>query len=183
MAQNSTNSSAYEFIVSELKNNRTASYAEIQEKAQKKGLQIYPVVFGNAQRVLGIVKKKAKQAAAMPAKRGRPKGAVAGGSKSAEIRELLASGLGATAIAKKVGCSVNLVYVVKRKAEGGEGGRSRASAPKSAKVTEAAPARGNATGSSSDLEKLLEGVRAIEAERDALREALTSMRDALARLV
>lgn len=47
---------AMEFIVESLKQNRSASYKEIAEAASKKKLEIYPIMFGRAQTLLGIVK-------------------------------------------------------------------------------------------------------------------------------
>ena len=68
MADNQPNP-AMEFIVDSLKQNRAASYKEIAEAAGKKKLKIYPIMYGRAQALLGIVKaaprgqgKAAKQA-------------------------------------------------------------------------------------------------------------------------
>ncbi|MBZ0154185.1 MAG: hypothetical protein K8J09_21885 [Planctomycetes bacterium] len=49
-------SSAMEFIVESLKSNRDAKYADIQAAAAKKKLKIYPIMFGRAQTLVGIVK-------------------------------------------------------------------------------------------------------------------------------
>lgn len=48
-----------------------------------------------------------------PAKRGRGRPANAASSKSAKVRELLATGMSPNDIAEKVGCTVGLVYNVK----------------------------------------------------------------------
>lgn len=45
-----------EFIVESLKSNRDAKYADIQAAAAKKKLKIYPIMFGRAQTLVGIVK-------------------------------------------------------------------------------------------------------------------------------
>lgn len=78
MAAKKTNP-AMDFIIAALKSNRNAKYAEIAEAAAKKKLKIYPIMFGRAQALLGIVKsaprgqgKAARQSAAAsaPARRG-----------------------------------------------------------------------------------------------------------------
>lgn len=75
MADNQPNP-AMEFIVDSLKQNRAASYKEIAEAAGKKKLKIYPIMYGRAQALLGIVKAaprgqgkaaKAKKQASQPA--------------------------------------------------------------------------------------------------------------------
>jgi hypothetical protein len=66
-------SAAMEFIVDSLKRNRGAAYKDIKANADKKRLKVYPIMFGRAQALLGIVKSaprgqgkfaKAKAAAA-----------------------------------------------------------------------------------------------------------------------
>ena len=47
---------AMDFIVASLKSNRSAKYADIAAAAAKKKLKIYPIMFGRAQALLGIVK-------------------------------------------------------------------------------------------------------------------------------
>jgi hypothetical protein len=73
------NNPAMEFIVDSLKSNRGAAYKDIKEAADKKKLKIYPIMFGRAQALLGIVKqaarghgKMAKAKAAKAAKAARP---------------------------------------------------------------------------------------------------------------
>lgn len=71
---------AMDFIVSSLKSNRNAKYADIAAAAAKKRMKIYPIMFGRAQALLGIVKSsprgqgkaaRARQKTASPAvKRG-----------------------------------------------------------------------------------------------------------------
>jgi len=112
-----------EFLVSSLKANRKASYADLKAKADEKKLKLFPIMFGRAQALLGIVKsakrgtgkfaraRAAKAGGASPAKRGRPLGG--GASKSGQVRALLSSGMSAADIAKKVGCTVGLVYNIK----------------------------------------------------------------------
>jgi hypothetical protein len=79
------NPAAMDHIVASLKKNKNASYADIKTAADRKGLTIFPVMFGRAKLLLGYVKaaprgtgrwaqaRAAKAAAAempLPAKRG-----------------------------------------------------------------------------------------------------------------
>jgi hypothetical protein len=68
-------SPAMEFIVEQLKKNRKISYAEVKEEAEAKKIKVFPIMFGRAQALLGIVKMsprgqgkaaRAKAAAASP---------------------------------------------------------------------------------------------------------------------
>lgn len=68
--------SAMDFIVEHLRKNKKASYAEVREAAEAKKFTIYPIMYGRAQTIVGIVKAKprgqgkvakAKAAAAAPA--------------------------------------------------------------------------------------------------------------------
>ena len=75
---------AMEFIVDSLNSNRSAAYKDIAEAAAKKKLKIYPIMFGRAQALLGIVKaaprgqgKAAKAAKAKAAKTAAPAAAAA----------------------------------------------------------------------------------------------------------
>lgn len=75
---------AMEFIVDSLKSDRSAAYKDIAEAAAKKKLKIYPIMFGRAQALLGIVKaaprgqgKAAKAAKAKAAKAAAPAAAAA----------------------------------------------------------------------------------------------------------
>ena len=52
------------------KRNAKASYGDIKEKADKKGLTIYPIMYGRAQAQLGIVKPGAGKKKKAAAKRG-----------------------------------------------------------------------------------------------------------------
>jgi hypothetical protein len=47
---------AMDFIVDSLKGNRGAKYSDIAEAATKKKLKVFPIMFGRAQALLGIVK-------------------------------------------------------------------------------------------------------------------------------
>jgi hypothetical protein len=107
-----------EFLVEALKKDRKAVYADLKAKADEKRLKVFPIMFGRAQALLGIVKsakrgqgKVAKAKAAKGA--GKPGRPVSTTSKSARVRELLGTGMSAADIAKKVGATVGLVYNVK----------------------------------------------------------------------
>lgn len=82
-------------------------------------------------------------------------------SKSGKIRSLLSSGLTAAQIAKKVGCTVALVYNIKSKGVGG--GTAKA------KPGRKAAARSIAGG---DLGAILTAVKNAETERLQMRAAL-----------
>lgn len=47
---------AMEFILDSLKSNRQAKYADVAQAAAKKKLKIWPIMWGRAQALLGIVK-------------------------------------------------------------------------------------------------------------------------------
>jgi hypothetical protein len=47
---------AMEFIVDALKSDRNAQYKDIAEAAGKKKMKVFPIMFGRAQALLGIVK-------------------------------------------------------------------------------------------------------------------------------
>lgn len=67
---------AMEFIVESLKSNRNVAYKDLKEAADKKKLKIFPIMFGRAQAMLGIVKLsprgQGKMARAKAAKAGTP---------------------------------------------------------------------------------------------------------------
>lgn len=48
----------YDFLYEALKSNKNAVYAEVAAAAAKKGLTVYPIMWGRAQAALGIVKSK-----------------------------------------------------------------------------------------------------------------------------
>tara|TARA_B100001115_G_scaffold130567_1_gene98422 strand:+ start:315 stop:716 length:402 start_codon:yes stop_codon:yes gene_type:complete len=50
----------FEFIVAALKKNPKATYKDITTAAAKKKLKLFPVMFGRAQAMLGIVKQAAR---------------------------------------------------------------------------------------------------------------------------
>jgi hypothetical protein len=51
-------SPAMDFIVDYLKKNKKASYADVKAAASSKKLDIYPIMFGRAQALLGYVKRR-----------------------------------------------------------------------------------------------------------------------------
>lgn len=75
----------FEFIIASLKKNKKATYKEIAAAAAKKKLKVFPIMFGRAQTVLGIVKQakrgegkaaRKKAAAKRAANTGRSRSAV-----------------------------------------------------------------------------------------------------------
>jgi hypothetical protein len=68
------NTEGLAFIVETLKHRKAATYAEIKEAADKKGLTVWPIMFGRAKALLGYVKV---------AKRGTGKFARASAAKAA----------------------------------------------------------------------------------------------------
>ena len=118
MATQKEQSPAMAFLVDQLTKNKKASYADLKAKADEKKLKLFPIMFGRAQAMLGIVKSAkrgtgrfAKASAA--AKAGKAGSGAAESSKSDRVRALLATGMSAADIAKKVGCSAPLVYIIK----------------------------------------------------------------------
>lgn len=55
MAAKKSSSDAMEFILSRLRKNPNAEYRAIQEEAAKKGFKIYPIMYGRAKSLLGLV--------------------------------------------------------------------------------------------------------------------------------
>lgn len=160
-----------EFLVSSLKSNRQAQYAELKAKADEKKLRVFPIMFGRAQALLGIVRSakrgKGKAAKAAAAKRDRAAG---GSSKSDQVRALLATGMAPAEIAKKVGCSTPLVYTIKSSMKSGGGGASRG------------PGRPRKAASSNfdGLSGILDAVKNNERERTQLRSALERIQAVIA---
>lgn len=70
---------AMDFIVESLKSNKGVSYGEIKAAADKKKLAVYPIMFGRAQALLGIV-KQAKRGQGKMAKAKAKAAAVASGA-------------------------------------------------------------------------------------------------------
>jgi hypothetical protein len=180
------NTEGLAFIVEALKHHKTATYGEIKEAAAKKGLTIWPVMFGRAQLLLGHVKgakrgtgkyAKATVAKAAGSPRGRQPDA---SSKSGQIRELLQSGMAPMEIVKKIGCTPGLVYNVKSRLSGNaeKTGKPIPTPP----VGQSAPAKRGpgrprkdpvpTTSSPSGLDAFISVMRNSEAQRDRYRGAL-----------
>ena len=175
MAAKKAQSPAMAFLVAALKTNKKAAYADIKAKADKKKLKLYPVMFGRAQAMLGIVKsakrgtgKTAKAGAAKttkrPGKRGRHSDPT---SKSGKVRALLKSGMTTAQIAKKAGCTIALVYNIKSKAGGAAKGSKSAKKRGSGR-----PPKAKGTGSMDALGGILAAVKDGEKERVRMRAAL-----------
>jgi hypothetical protein len=79
-----------EFLVSSLKANRKASYADLKAKADEKKLKVFPIMFGRAQALLGIVKSArrgtGRHARATAAKAAGASGTGRRGPQPSEIR-------------------------------------------------------------------------------------------------
>ena len=160
------------FLVDALKKNRKASYADLKAKADEKKLKLFPIMFGKAQVMLGIVKaakrgtgKFAKASAA--AKAGKAGSRATGSSKSDQVRALLATGMSAADIAKKVGCSLPLVYITK------------SSMSKAGKRGPGRPRKVSTSGMDG-LEGIVAAVKNTERERTQLRGALEKIQAVLA---
>jgi len=165
-----------EFLVESLKKDKTAAYADLKAKADAKKLTIFPVMYGRAKAMLGLVKvakygtgkfarANAATAAKGTAKRGQPAN---GSSKSGQVRELLKTGMSAADIAKKVGCTTGLVYVVKSSS----GLASKRGPGRPRKVT--------ASSSLNGLDGILAAVKNSERERTQMRTALERIQAVLA---
>ena len=174
-----------EFLLDQIKKNPKAAYADIKAKADEKKLKLYPIMFGRAQLLLGIVKRGAGKTKAAKAKaadrtahvsaspgRGRQPDA---NSKSGKIRELLKSGMAPMDIAKRVKCTPALVYNVKARMGGGSGGsaparRGPGRPPKSASSSD---------GSLDSIAGILDVVKNADRERAQLRTALEKIQAVL----
>ena len=62
-----------ELIVAALRRNKNATYADIKASADKKGVSVYPIMFGRAKALLGLVKvaKRGQGKAAREARQAR----------------------------------------------------------------------------------------------------------------
>ncbi len=179
MASSKPQSPAMGFLVSALKANPKAVYADLKAKADEKKLKVFPIMYGRAQAMLGIVKSakrgtgKAAKATAAKA-RAKPaakaSSAAKGGSKSDRIRELLKTDMSPAAIAKKVGATPALVYTIRSKAGKGGGAKRGPGRPRKT----AAPA------SFDGLAGLVATVRGAEQERVKMRAALEKIQAVLA---
>src|ERR1041384_3459046 len=195
MAAEKASSPAMEFLVASLKKVKAASYADLKAKADQKKLTVFPIMYGRAKSLLGLVKtakygtgkfaranaakaEDAESSSKQPSrKRGRP---VEANSKSAQIRELLGSGMSPDEIAKKVGATRGLVYAVRSKSD-----RPTRRRPSHVQVTgaESRSARGlprpsdparktTAVGGLSALGDIVAAVENSERERNQMRTAL-----------
>ncbi|MEO6595608.1 MAG: hypothetical protein ABIP94_12720, partial [Planctomycetota bacterium] len=156
-------------VVSALKKNTKAAHADIKAEADAKKLTLYPIMFGRAQALLGIVKsakrgtgKTARASAAASA--GRPADS---SSKSGQVRALLSTGMSAAEIAKKVGCTVGLVYNVKSTSGG---------------VAKRGPGRPrkNAAPTLDGIDGILAAVKNSEQQRSRMRAALERIQAVIA---
>ncbi|HLQ37341.1 MAG TPA: hypothetical protein VK348_06055, partial [Planctomycetota bacterium] len=56
MAAKKKNTEGMAFLIKALKKNRTATYSTVKAAAEKKGLTVWPIMFGRAQLLLGYVR-------------------------------------------------------------------------------------------------------------------------------
>jgi hypothetical protein len=173
-------SPAMDLLVSALKSNPKATYADLKAKADAKSLKLYPIMFGRAQALLGIVKSakrgSGKAAKATAAKKARAAGTGGGrkddpSSKSGRIRALLSTGMSASEIAKKVGATTGLVYVVKS---------NMGTSKPAGKHGPGRPRKVAASTAVEGLDGILAAVKNSERERTELRAALEKIRGVIA---
>lgn len=165
----------FDYLVAALKANKDAAYADLKANAEKKGLTVYPIMFGRAKAMLGLVKAKSRGQAKTPkeaaraagGKRGRPQD---GSSKSGRIRELLKTGMSAADIAAKVGSTVGLVYNVKSSSAKGS-----SPARAAARRGPGRPRKGGASGNA-PIDSVVEALRENDRERARLSRALEQIR-------
>jgi hypothetical protein len=180
------NTEGFAFLVEALEKNKDAVYADVKAAAEKKGLVVHPIMFGRAKLKLGYVKagqgagKAAKASAAKKGTRGRP---VDGTSRSGQVRALLSSGMSPAEIAKKVGCTVGLVYNIKSTSGGAKVKRGPGRPPVGAA---AGPRRGpgrprNAPVAGLDgLGDIVAAVRASQQDLGRYRGALEKIQSVIA---
>lgn len=58
---------AFDFVVQQIRKNPAVTYRDVAARAEKAGHRVYPIVYGNAKRVLGMA-RKATIASATPSK-------------------------------------------------------------------------------------------------------------------
>ena len=177
----------FAFLVEALERNKDAVYADVKAAADKSGLVVHPIMFGQAKLNLGLVKAGAGRGKSPAAKAGAPKKSgdgrpLDGSSKSGQVRALLLSGMSPAEIAKKVGCKVGLVYNLKSKAAQRGPGRP----PKAAS---SAPRRGPgrprkvAVAGLDGLGEIVAAVRASQQDLGRYRGALEQIQAILAGVV
>lgn len=139
------NTEGFAFLVEVLEKNKDAVYADVKTAADKKGLVVHPIMFGRAKLKLGYVKagkgisKTAKATAPKKGKAGRP---VDSSSKSGQVRALLATGMSTADIAKKIGCTIGLVYNLKSKLKSSNGEKVKRGPGRPRVATATGPRRG-----------------------------------------
>jgi len=84
---------AMAFIVTQLKRNPKVAYADVAKRAAKKRLTVYPIMYGRAQLLLGMVSPKNKKKRKAKAKRGpgRPRKKTGRGRRSAKMANPLSA--------------------------------------------------------------------------------------------
>ena len=169
MAKETSPSPSFAFITDYLRNNKKAPFADVRDAAAKKGHTIYPISYGKAQAVLGLVKS---------AKRGQGKAARA---TKAAARKAKAAGDNGT---PKRGPGRP------RKAEGAAGAGPRRGPGRPRKNATGGAATGNGRrkgtragrptaghGPTAALDSIAAEIRALAQERDHLRRTLEKLRE------
>jgi hypothetical protein len=185
MAAKKKNVEGFAFLINALEKDKNAVYADVKAAAEKKGLVVHPIMFGRAKLKLGYVKagagkaKKAAKARAGRAKNGTAGRPVDGSSKSGQVRALLSSGMSPAEIAKKVGCTVGLVYNVK--STGGKVKRGPGRPPKAADGSaRRGPGRPRQAASNLDgLGAILDAVKSSQHDLGRFRGALEKIQDVI----
>jgi hypothetical protein len=169
------NTEGLAFLVDALKKDKNAVYADVKAAAEKKGLTVWPIMFGKAKLMLGYVKAgKGVTKSAKTGKRGRP---VDGSSKSGQVRALLSSGMSPAEIAKKVGCTVGLVYNLK--STSGMAVKRGPERPRMAAVGGPGRPRKNQGTGLNGLGEIVAAVQASQRDLGRYRDALTKIQAVL----
>lgn len=180
MATEQAGKDAMAFIVSTLKRNKDVAYADVQKRAEAAGHTIYPINFGRAKALLGLVK-------VAPRKKG-------GGrtedesSRSGQIRSLLREGMAVAEIARQLGFTTSLVYKVKGRFDK-KAGRAARTAGSGGPVRGRSAARGSASrrglggkhgrtaaSANGSVDSVVEVLREGERDRARLLKALEQIR-------
>ena len=156
---------------------KSATYADLKAKADDRKLKVFPIMYGRAKALLGLVKMaprgqgRVALARAATAEKRSARGPRSH-SKSARIRELLGTGMSAAEIAKEVGATPALVYVVKSASNRGASARSEKRGP-------GRPRKSAENSTLGSLSSLVDAVKASERQRTQLRDVLTKIKSVI----
>lgn len=85
----------FQFLVDQLKANNDAVYGDLKDKAERRGLTVYPVMFGRAKAMLGLVKAGKRGVGKASRRHGRRPHVEQSGRMSAPNRNAFANSSGA----------------------------------------------------------------------------------------